>query len=604
MTDMPDLQQRSKGDGNRRESVAKEKQVETRTRPGGLTDGQRRLVLNGLALVGFVLPVALTFWLIHVDGVNMLRADQFDDIRLIQHSDSGTLNLGLLWAQHGENRIFFQNLITLLLAHTTNFNVLVEDYVSGALLVTAAAGLVVTHRRRSPSRPWIFYCPVVIVMLSPVVWGVTLFGFQIGWSLIMLALAGTLFLLDRPLVTGLTLAAAVAVAVVGSFSSLEGLIIWPVGLALLCQRNRSRRQIIAWTVAALVTAGLYFHNWTGGGNQTFYAFAHPVAAAKYFLFAIGDVVGVQTFNTSSSGDVFVEILGAVIVAFGLWALITYGFRRDETSGRPLGVSLIWFGLLFALAITGARSSDGISGAASSRYTLFDLLIVVGSYLVVIDLPDRTARVGRRRQVLAVMSVVVLAVTGLQVVVGTSEGLSGARAYHHFQLVGADLTANIDNRNTFGAAEIYLTAGHSIVFIQQMTAFARTHRLAMFSTGDAALYAKEGLPKFPKTPPVTSSNSSVRWRNVEGVAMAGGVCVRSVGRVRGRVRAHRKRARVDSHRHRHIGHVWVAWWLEHHDRSRRDLYASERRLRRYRWSRLEPGCRCPRGELSDRCPNSV
>ncbi len=243
------MEERSKGDRNGDELVAEAKQVETGTRLGIPADTQPRGELNGLALVGFGLPVAFLFWLIHIDAVNMLRADQWDAIRLIQHSDSGTLSLGVLWAQHTENRIFFQNLITLLLAHTTNFNILVEDYVSGALLVVAAAVPVVTHRRRSPSRPWIFYCPVVIVMLSAVVWGITLFGFQIGWSLILLSLAGTLYLLDRSRSTGLVLAAAIAAAVVGCFSSLEGLIIWPAGLVLLCQRHRSRRQMTAFARA-------------------------------------------------------------------------------------------------------------------------------------------------------------------------------------------------------------------------------------------------------------------------------------------------------------------------------------------------------------------
>jgi hypothetical protein len=511
VTNESSVDERSKGDRNGDELVAEAKQGETGTRVGIRADTQRRRVLNGLALVGFVLPVAFLFWLIHIDAVNMLRADQWDAIRLIQQSDSGKLSLGVLWAQHTENRIFFQNLITLLLAHTTNFNILVEDYVSGALLVAAAAVLVVTHRRRSPSRPWIFYCPVVIVMLSAAVWGVTLFGFQIGWSLIMLSLAGTLFLLDRPRVTGLVLAAAVAAAVVGSFSSLEGLIIWPAGLVLLCQRHRSRRQILAWSCAALATAGLYFHNWTGGGNQTFYAFAHPIAGAKFFFFAIGDVVGVQTYNTSSSDDVFVEILGVVIVTIALWVVITYGFRRDETSGRPLGVSLIWFGLLFAVAITAARSSNGLSAAAASRYTLFDLLIVVGSYLVVIDRPEPALRVGRRRQLLPVMSAVVLAVTGLQIVVGTSEGLINAQTYHEFQLVGADVTVNIDHAPV-APVETYLASGQTVSYIQRMTAFARAHRLAMFSTAAAAVYAKEGLPK---TPPATNVTSPYDGETLKG-----------------------------------------------------------------------------------------
>jgi hypothetical protein len=207
-----------------------------------------RASLVALSWVLLLVPVVAFFWLIHADAVNMLNADQWTDIQLIRHSASGTLSLNTLWAQHNENRIFFQNLITLLLGHTTHFDVIVEDYLSGLMLVGATGLLVWAHRKRSLWSPWIAYAPVIVLMVSLVQWGIVLFGFEIGWSLIMLALAATLYLLDRPVLTTLLLVAAIAAAVVGSFSSLQGLLIWPAGLWLLYQRCRSGSQIATWVV--------------------------------------------------------------------------------------------------------------------------------------------------------------------------------------------------------------------------------------------------------------------------------------------------------------------------------------------------------------------
>ena len=158
--------------------------------------------------------------------------------------DAGNLSLATLWAQHNENRIFFPNLIVVVLGDTTHFNTVIEEYVSAAMLIIATGLLILTHRRRRPSTPWFYYCPVVILMFSLVggnPWWAstnTLWAFQMAWYLVLLGLAVTLFLLDRPSLTWLVLAGAMAAAVVGSFSSLQGLLIWPIGLVLLYLRRR------------------------------------------------------------------------------------------------------------------------------------------------------------------------------------------------------------------------------------------------------------------------------------------------------------------------------------------------------------------------------
>ncbi len=89
----------------------------------------------GAAVFGFALPVCAYFWFIHQYGANVLWLDQFDDINLISHSYSHTLGLSTLWAQHHESRIFFPNLIVLVLARTSQFNVLLEEYLGGLMLV-------------------------------------------------------------------------------------------------------------------------------------------------------------------------------------------------------------------------------------------------------------------------------------------------------------------------------------------------------------------------------------------------------------------------------------------------------------------------------------
>ena len=127
----------------------------------------------------------------------MIYFDQWADINVIMHAHDGTLSFATLWDQHNENRILFPNLIVLALAYTTHFNIVVEDILSGIFVIVTTALLIVAHRRRSPTLPWILYCPVALVFLSFSPLATTLFGFLVSWYLVMVALAVALFLLDR-----------------------------------------------------------------------------------------------------------------------------------------------------------------------------------------------------------------------------------------------------------------------------------------------------------------------------------------------------------------------------------------------------------------------
>ena len=161
------------------------------------TRGGSRL-LTAVTIAGFAVPAAIYLWLIQRFSVNVVFVDQWSDVSLIGRSYHGTLTFGSLWAQHNENRLLFPNLLSLLIARTSSFDVVVEEYVGAVFLFAAVALLVLAHRRRSPELPWIAYCPVAILSLSVAQAGNTLWGFQLAWYLVMLMLAVTLFLLDAP----------------------------------------------------------------------------------------------------------------------------------------------------------------------------------------------------------------------------------------------------------------------------------------------------------------------------------------------------------------------------------------------------------------------
>ena len=149
----------------------------------------RRKVSGVLSVVVLCLPVGAYFWFIHQYAVNVVYLDQWSDVALLRHWYDGTLSFGDLWASHGDHRIFFPNLIAIALAELVHFNVIVEEYFSGVILVAATGLFIATHRRRAPLTPLIYYTPVTLLMFSWVQYQNTLWGFQIAWYLVILALA-------------------------------------------------------------------------------------------------------------------------------------------------------------------------------------------------------------------------------------------------------------------------------------------------------------------------------------------------------------------------------------------------------------------------------
>ena len=394
-------------------------------------------MVNAATVLGFALPVAAFLASIARYGVDVVYSDQLSVAPFLAASRTHLIPWGPLWAQYNQDRSFFPNLVVVALAHLDHFDVRVEDLIGGLMLIAATGLLVVAHKRRSPRCPWLYYCPVPFVTLSVVQYSNTFFG-GVSWYLTMLGLAAALVLLDADTHRPLAFGGAVAAAVVGTFSSAAGLFIWPAALVLLVLRRRSRRASFAWVGCAAVTVIAYFHGFVfdaASSPQTGQVFAHPWTALQILLTTGGNVFGLVV-PPAAGPDATVLLLGVAVLTVAVWAVarnLTNGRTED---GGPLGVALITFALLFALSVTAGRIEFGQSGASVSRYTTYSLLFLVGSYLGFLGVRRSTVRSGASRHPVSasIGTVAVLVLMGLQVPVGTVNGLRGERQFHEAQVV--------------------------------------------------------------------------------------------------------------------------------------------------------------------------
>lgn len=214
------------------------------------------------------------------------------------------------------------------------------------------------------------------------------------------------------------------------------------------------------------------------------------------------MVSIQIPNAPHGAQYGVFVLGIAIVGTAVWLLLAFGFRVDESSARPVGVALIWFGLLFAVAIADGRTSFGLSDTSTSRYVTFDLLILVGSYLVVLDrYAPLASKPIRRTRWLPGITAAVAALICLQVIFGTANGISDARQYRNYEVTNAIVLANIQ-RAPDGLVASLGAEFESPDFIRAMAHDARVLHLSLFSTADGAWYSRQSLP-INHTPPKTS-----------------------------------------------------------------------------------------------------
>ena len=344
-----------------------------------------------------------------------------------------------------------------------------------------------------------YYCPVALLAFSIVQYENTLWGFQMAWYLVMLSLAVALVLLDRPTLTWIAFLGASAAAIVGSFSSIQGLLIWPAGLVLLYHRRRPLPSVVAWLALAIASAVIYFYNFdVNATSHRQYVWHHPLSAARFYIYALGDIVGVPgSITEPRTGNLAVLLLGVVILLLALGTLVAYGIRREPTGGSPIGVALICFGLLFVAIVTVGRGIFGYYGAAQSRYTTFDLLVPIGIYLALLERPTLTGHlarsggeleqggpVGRARRWAAAYSLpiarwTIAAVVVLQIGFGLHYGTKGIQRTYASKVKAARVLRNIDHAS---GGQIFgqLNFVYSPSFIRQQARVAQLHHLSVFS----------------------------------------------------------------------------------------------------------------------------
>ena len=326
---------------------------------------RKRGPLKGLALlVAWLAPLALLAATIRF-SVNVPYQDEWEWADLAYHAKTGTLTFSQIYAAHNEHRNTIPNLVFLLFDRFGSWNILYEQLFSVAVIVAGLAVLWRLTRRRIPgTRGAITFAAISLLVCGFGQWENLALGYNIGWNICTSAAFAVVALLVTPSRSLRHVVAAAAVATIASFSSGQGLLMWPVGLAAIALVPRyPYRTASAWLVVALVVIGLYYTDYHNGSPVTPARPNEALACLQYTLALLG------TPLRSGSGVEQATDVGGFLLAALLIAALPDVIRRTPSSfvRNAPWYALALYALLGAAFTAASRVHLGLESAMASRY---------------------------------------------------------------------------------------------------------------------------------------------------------------------------------------------------------------------------------------------
>ena len=319
---------------------------------------------------------------------------------------------------------------------------------------------------------------------------------------------------------------------IGSYSAIDGLVIWPAGLVVLLWKRRPRAFVLTWLIATMATTGLYLYHFqysaaTAGGGTSSYVLAHPLSAAKFFFFAVGDVMGRPLPQTAGTTDPSIVGIGGAVFLLAVVSLAIYG-RRRRLSRSPVGPALICFGLLLAVFVTIGRAHLGLWAASQSRFVTEDVLILVGCYLCLLerwpahdqesvaasfaaiidalrkaDPPARILRSEWRQGLLVALRTVVILLIFVEIQGGIENGIpSGATTRQTYQFDDLVAAHAAEAPDSLIKSALYPAGDFAFANIRALAEAAKKDHLSFFATSEASRLERMSLPKISVPPPST------------------------------------------------------------------------------------------------------
>ncbi len=304
--------------------------------------------------------------------------DQWELVPLLEKTYHGNLTLQDLWAQHNEHRLIFPLVIMLGLARLTHWNTHVELAVNLLLALGIFAGFARQVKRTARRVGWnglSWAMPAIsLIVFSISQYQNWLWGWQLQMFLNLLCAVAGIGLLAGDTFRWRRFAAAAALGIVATYSFANGILFWPIGLAVLLVVTTGVKErksaILGWLLIAALTLGTYFYHYHKPEEHPPLSliFKMPLQYAAYVFKYLGGI-GEQGLCGDPAVDGALACLfglaGTVALGWAAWTLVRKSIVNFRTLVPYLALSLYSVG---SALITGVgRLGFGSDQALASRY---------------------------------------------------------------------------------------------------------------------------------------------------------------------------------------------------------------------------------------------
>lgn len=271
-------------------------------------------------------------------------------------------DVSVLWRQHNEHRIVFPELVfagDMLFAKGREILPLVCSVLCylGVLLTLGFALF--------RDRQWPVSLRVAAILLAGIVMGwkgsafVLAQPFLLQWTLTQLGVILSLALLTSVRSGGSRfLAGSITAAVVATYSSGNGMVLWPILIAAGLLLKLRRKEVAALTLSAVLAVGLYFVGYRSSSHLNLSNFfLHPLYSLEFF----------GAYMSMPFGGMKAPRFGAYLglAGIGIMALLCVTSFRKSIITKPPGIVL--FGCYAFAVLTAVLTAAGRMDATDPHY---------------------------------------------------------------------------------------------------------------------------------------------------------------------------------------------------------------------------------------------
>ena len=393
-------------------------------------------IKTSFIVVGTLLPIIIAIYFIKKNGLNVPFYDQWEFVPLLSAYFEGKPWIHFLTEFHNEHRIIFPRLIFLASAMATQWDVLIENYIS--LFFVCIALIIIMGLLKETKKPLITIVPISWIVFSLGQYENFIWGWQMQIFMMSSGILASISFLNKVKGNPYYLIPGVLSAWIASYSFFNGLLIWPIGFFQLYLLRAKRSTIMGWFIGGLLAITLYFSGDIKYADPTsqhdiFIFLRNPFDYIMYLLAYIGAIF--------SGGSVKQGVVyGSVIMIIFMFVVFQALHSRQWERSIPW-VMISIFSLLSGIMIGVGRLGFGVDQALSSRYNSISLLFILATIALAVDV-----KIGKTLSHHIVM--IVLPILLMLLITGFIDSyLSGWREGYHQKLILGQFSRSLqDVRN--------------------------------------------------------------------------------------------------------------------------------------------------------------